>query len=76
VTQNRAAVMLAEAQIPAAIAVAIRAGYAFLQRTPQVRSARYRDPQLVGLSLEQSVDPRAKGIAQSDAITPRTNPNR
>jgi uncharacterized protein YqfA (UPF0365 family) len=75
VAENRAAVMFAEAQIPAAIAVAIRAGHAFLQRTPPARGGRYRAPRPAGPSLEQSVSPRAPAIAQSDPTAPTTNPN-
>ena len=54
VTQGRARLVLAEAEIPAAIAVAFRAGQLRTTRPPSAQKRRLGDPRCLDLSPQQA----------------------
>jgi hypothetical protein len=58
VTQSRALLVLAEAEIPAALAWAFRAGQLHARRPPPTQKSRLRSPQLVGSTPDQIANPR------------------
>lgn len=79
VAENRASLVLAEAAIPVAIAMAFRAGQLQARRPPQPQTARVRDPRPVDPSFDQTSDPRRSRVggaqsAPSDATRPRGTP--
>jgi uncharacterized protein YqfA (UPF0365 family) len=74
VTANRAALILAEAEIPEAVAEAIRAGCIQMPPTSHPQSSHYRDPR-TSLSLEKNDNPRAPSVARAEPTAPTTNPN-
>ena len=58
VTQSRALLVLAEAEIPAALALAFRAGQLHARRPPATQERRLRSPQLVASTPDQIANPR------------------
>jgi uncharacterized protein YqfA (UPF0365 family) len=75
VTANCATLILAEAEIPSAIAAAFRAGQIRMRRKPLAQGGRFRDPRPSSPSLEQIASPRAPGITRTEPAAPSTNPN-
>ena len=57
-THSRALLLLAEAEIPAALAGAFRAGQLHARRLPPMQKRRLRSPQLVASTPDQISDPR------------------
>jgi uncharacterized protein YqfA (UPF0365 family) len=58
VAHSRALLVLAEAEIPAALASAFRAGQLHARRPPPTHKRRLRSPQLVGSAPDQIANPR------------------
>ena len=70
VAQSRAMLVLAEAEIPAAIALAFRAGQFHVKRPAQPQRDRLRDPQPEISAREQTTSPREP----HDGRLPSANP--
>ena len=76
VTANCATLILAEAEIPSALAAAFRAGQFQLRRMPLRQGGLSRDSRLLGPPLDQVATARASGVARAEPTAPFTNPNR
>lgn len=73
VTEKRAMLVLAEAQIPEAIAMAFRAGHLHARRPPQAQRERVRDPHPVSSSFDQSGNPRGpRVVGRAESATSTT----
>lgn len=69
VAENRAALVLAEAEVPVAIAVAFRAGQLYVGRPPQTQKSRVRDRQPVISAHNQTANPRQPSAERARPIT-------
>ena len=72
VAENRAKLVLAEAELPSAIAAAFRAGQLYVGRLPQSQRSLFRDRHVAGTFPEQSANPRPPGVERSRPVTPIT----
>lgn len=73
VTECQALLVLAEAEIPAAIAEAFRAGRLYIKRPPQLLSGRRRGPPPGISALDQTGSPRQPRIGRAPPVIPSTN---
>jgi uncharacterized protein YqfA (UPF0365 family) len=70
VAHSRALVVLGEAEIPAALAWAFRAGQFQARRPPPTQKRRPGDPQLVASASDQSANPRQTPVDSVPAVNP------
>lgn len=75
VMEHRAMLVLAEAEIPAAIALAFRAGKIASRRRRQAASGHQRDPRPPSRSYEQIANPRPPSIGIPDPSASKTHPS-
>ncbi len=68
VTQSRALLVLAEAEIPAALAWAFRAGQLHARRPPPTQKRRLRNPPLVASTPDQIANPRQPGVERVQPV--------
>lgn len=73
VAENQARLVLAEAEVPAAIAMAFRAGQLHGRRPPQAHRSRPRDRQPVNSSSDQTDNPRQPPVERARPSAPTTN---
>jgi uncharacterized protein YqfA (UPF0365 family) len=76
ITQSRALLVLAEAQIPAALAAAFRAGQLHARRPTARQKPRRRDTQLVASATDQIANPRQPGVDRAQPVNPVRNAQR
>ena len=70
VTESRAMLVLAEAEIPAAIAMAFRAGQLHARRPHPTQISRVRDPQFVVSTPDQTASPRRPRVGRVQPVDP------
>jgi uncharacterized protein YqfA (UPF0365 family) len=70
VTRRRATLVLAEAEIPAAIAMAFRAGQLYVARPLQPQRDRRRDPRPGISALDQTASPRSPRVGRVPPVNP------
>jgi uncharacterized protein YqfA (UPF0365 family) len=67
-TQSRALLLLAEAEIPAALALAFRAGQLHARRPTATQKRRLRLPQLVASTPDQIANPRQPRVDRVQTV--------
>ncbi len=75
VAESRAMLVLAEAEIPAALALAFRAGQLHSRRPPQSQRGRPRDSQPGISALDPTGDPRQPVAGRAPPVTPNKRTN-
>ena len=76
VTQSRALLVLAEAEIPAALAVAFRAGQLHARRPTATQNPRRRDTRLVVSTSDQIANPRQPRVDRVQPVNPNPKAKR
>ncbi len=67
-TECRALLLLAEAEIPAALALAFRAGQLHARRPTATQKRRLRSPQFVAATTDQIANPRHPRVDRVQAV--------
>ena len=76
VTRSRALFVLAEAEIPAALAVAFRAGQLHARRPTATQNPRRRDTRLVVSTSDQIANPRQPRVDRVQPVNPNLKAKR